>query len=422
MKQLWQKRLAGEAPSEGMIIFILCAVQIIHIVDVMMVVPLGADFSRALGIPLNKAGMIAGAYSFASAFAGIVMAVFLDRFDRRTAMLVAVLGLAVFTGGAALAWDFNSLFIVRCLAGLFGGPCTAICYAIVADVIPEQRRAAAMSKVVASFSIASVLGVPFGLELARVFDWHAPFVGTAICAFCVAGMIFLIMPSMTGHMRHAEKESNWRTMKQLVWNPLHMMVFGFASCGMLAGFLIIPHIASFVQENMHFPREHLGLLYMAGGAASFMVLRVSGNVMNRFDASRVALFSLAGYAVTIYFGMVWQPFLLSPFMLYICFMSFMSMRTVAVNTLASKVPAPHQRAGFLSIMNCVAQTFSSIGAFISSSILSVGAAGELVGMEIVVYMGIAVAVLVPLLMWLTERNIDKIRKAKPIITAPEANV
>jgi len=41
------------------------------------------------------------------------------------------------------AWDLGSLIVARVVAGAFGGPATSIAGAIVADVIPPERRGCA---------------------------------------------------------------------------------------------------------------------------------------------------------------------------------------------------------------------------------------------------------------------------------------
>jgi MFS family permease len=83
------------APSEGWIVFLVGAVQFINIWDFVMVMPLGPDFAGALGIPLSHLGLLGGAYTAAAALAGIAGSTFLDRFDRRPALAVAMTGLVL---------------------------------------------------------------------------------------------------------------------------------------------------------------------------------------------------------------------------------------------------------------------------------------------------------------------------------------
>ena len=100
-------------------LFLLAAVSFVNILDFMMVMPLGPDFARDLGIATSKLGIIAGSYTAAAAVAGVVGAMFLDRFDRRQALAVAMLGLVTATALGGLAVGLGTLVAARVLAGLF---------------------------------------------------------------------------------------------------------------------------------------------------------------------------------------------------------------------------------------------------------------------------------------------------------------
>src|SRR6185369_10529728 len=114
---------AGDVPrSERLIVFLVGAVQFVNILDFMMVMPLGPDFARALGIHTSNLGIVGGSYTAAAAIAGLVGALFLDRFDRRKALAVAMLGLVTGTAAGGFAVDLRSLVAARVLAGAFGGP------------------------------------------------------------------------------------------------------------------------------------------------------------------------------------------------------------------------------------------------------------------------------------------------------------
>src|SRR5690349_9259276 len=103
--------------SENALLFLLAGVQFVNILDFMMVMPLGPDFSRALSIPLHHLGYIGGSYMAAAAVTGFLGIFFLERFNRRKAYLVTLFGLAIGTLMGALATDSLTLIIARSIAG-----------------------------------------------------------------------------------------------------------------------------------------------------------------------------------------------------------------------------------------------------------------------------------------------------------------
>ncbi len=63
-------RLPGVArsfPSESRFVLLVGAVQLVNVLDFMMVMPLGPDFAKGLGIPTSEIGYIGGSYTAAAA-------------------------------------------------------------------------------------------------------------------------------------------------------------------------------------------------------------------------------------------------------------------------------------------------------------------------------------------------------------------
>jgi predicted MFS family arabinose efflux permease len=100
-----------------------------------------------------------------------------DRYDRRHALLFVYAGFAVATALCGIAPGYESLLGARLLAGAFGGVAGALILAIVADVVPYERRARANALVASAFSLAAIAGVPAGLWLAALSSWRTPFSG-----------------------------------------------------------------------------------------------------------------------------------------------------------------------------------------------------------------------------------------------------
>ena len=170
--------------GEGSVLFLLAAVHFANLVDFMMVMPMGPDFARALGIPMSDLGLIGGAYTASAFVVGLLGARFLDRWPRRQALVVAATGLGLATVAGAFAWSAGSLIAARMAAGAFGGLAGTLCFSIVVDLVPNERRGKAMAVVSSGFSLSSIAGVPLGLELARRGGWRAPFIGSAAPSSC----------------------------------------------------------------------------------------------------------------------------------------------------------------------------------------------------------------------------------------------
>src|ERR1044071_7390158 len=91
-KRAGTKDTAGTPASEGIVLFVLAAVQFTSIVDFMIVMPLGPQLMRSLTIGPSEFGLIVSSYTFAAGAAGLVASAIVDRFSRRTTFLVLFSG------------------------------------------------------------------------------------------------------------------------------------------------------------------------------------------------------------------------------------------------------------------------------------------------------------------------------------------
>lgn len=369
---------------ERVVILVIAAVQFVNVVDFMMVMPLGPDFAKALGIRVSHMGVLAGAYTLAAAVSGFIGSLFLDRICRRTALMWSLFGLAIGTGAGAFAVDFHTLLWARVLAGVFGGPTASIGLAIIGDIIPHERRGAAIGKVMIGFSAASIFGVPIGLEVARLGGWNAPFLMVGLAALAMAIVTRFFLPKLgqnTVHSRFTFRTLPFASLlrQQTVWVSYTLLF-----CVMMSGFLLFPNIAGYVQLNLGFPREDMGQLYLVGGIASLIVMTFCGALVDRYGSVPWFILGSIGFFAALIFGMYQTPPSLSPYGLFISFMVFGTFRNISMQTLSSKVPLPHERAGFMSLQSALQHLAMSAGGIFSSRLLTTSPTGQLDGIDKIV--------------------------------------
>ena len=373
---------------ERRVLLLMALVQFINIWDFMIVMPMGPDFARALGIDAGHIGWIAGSYSLSAAVVGVLSASFLDRFDRRKVLMFTLGGMIVSTLSMLLANTFSQLIFVRVLTGAFGGPVFASSLAIVADVFPPQRRGEAMGKVFGSFSVASVVGVPLGLEIAHHFGWWSPFVAVSGVAAITLAIMFAWLPPMRHHLDNpqANAPSLFGSVRH---NKAAILGLLMTAAGMFAAFLIIPNISAHVQQNMGYPRELLGLLYFCGGSAAFFSMRYVGKKSDRIGYANTSLIATIGLLGVLYIGFYAQWHEIPVLALFILFMITMSSRNVLNNTLISRIPKPQERAGFMSLNAAMQNLMAGVGAMCSTALLVETPDHKLAGMDHVALIAMA---------------------------------
>lgn len=402
--------------AQWFVVLLIAAVQFVNILDFVMVMPLGPDFAKALGVPESSLGYVGGAYTASASIAGLVGSLFLDRFDRRKALAVALLGLVLGTASGGLAVDLPTLLMARVVAGAFGGPATSLSFSIIADAIPNHLRGRAMGTVMGAFSIASVFGVPLGLFASEHWGWRAPFLGVAAVGLVVCALAIFALPPMTGHLGRDQQKVDVGAMLR---DPLVRLSYGMTAVVMMAGFVIIPNIAAYLQLNLGLPRDALKYAYGAGGLASLAATQLGGRAVDRFGSFRVGTTG-AFLVIAVVFGFFYLPHhdVSTPvaMFVFVAFMTANGLRNVSYNTLTSKVPPPAVRARFQSLQSAIQHGASASAAIFSAQLLSTVQVppGEkhLVGMDHVALVSIALSLVIPTMLFTVERGVRE-RAPKP---------
>ncbi|HYH18961.1 MAG TPA: MFS transporter [Azospirillum sp.] len=394
---------AKTTSDERRIVLVIAAVQFINVLDFMMVMPLGPDFAAALGFAPSHIGYVGGSYTLAAAVAGLAGSAFLDRFDRRTALAVTLAGLVVATALGGLAVDLPTLLATRVLAGLFGGPAVALGIALVADCVAPERRGRAMGVVMGTFSLAAVLGLPVGLELARLGGWRLPFFAVAGLAAVVVAAAMAVLPPQRGHLTEGPGPAVLARLGSLLSRRAVWLAYATAGLLQMQAFVVIPNISAYVQHNLGYPRDGLGLLYMVGGALTFFGMRAAGRTVDRYGSAPVTLVNTLLMTGVLWAGFLdyraWMPILV----IFPLFMLSNGARMVANSAVYSRVPHPQERAGFMALVSAVTHVAAAAGSFLSAQILETLPDGRLDNVAAMAWVAIALGLAVPPLMYGLER-------------------
>ncbi len=390
--------------AERGVIAVVGAVQFVNILDFMMVMPLGPDFARDLHVPTSTLGLIGGSYTAAAAVAGLLGLFFLDRFGRRRALVLAIAGLSFGTLMGAFATDLPTLLMARILAGIFGGPATSLALAIVTDVVPAHRRGRAMGAVMGAFSAASVLGLPLGLELARLSSWRSPFFVVAGLSVVVTVLARVLLPRLDGHLAHgASSVVTVARLRSLVSRAEVRLAWMLVAVTNFASFLFVPNLSALLQQNLGYPRADLGTLYLVGGGISFFTMRVAGRLVDRFGSARLITVCVVVVSAVIAQAGIVQSTVVPLLLLFTLFMVFQSGRNVSLTTLTSKVPRADERAGYQSLQSAVQHAAAAAGA-ISSSAMLTDRGGHLDGMPALAMVSVVIGLMgVPVALALERR-------------------
>lgn len=381
--------------KEKVIIVLLAAINFTHILDFMIMMPLGNYLMPHFQISPRQFSFLLASYPISSFLSGILMALFADRFERKRLLLITYVGFIIGTAACGFSKSYDFLLVSRIVAGIFGGIIGGQVLSMIGDLFVYERRGTAMGVVMSAFAVASSIGVTFSLYLVDIFkdDWHVPFLFVALLATVILPLCFFYLPVLKTHLEElAENSSNKITQ---LWNTLTTKSTGlallFSGLMMMGHFLIIPFINPYMEFNKGYPRSVTPLIYLVGGIASFVAAVFLGRLSDRIG--KLTVFS---YCVPLSFIMVVMitnlPSL--PFSVVLSFFAIWfalaTGRAVSSQTMVSNVTGSSNRGSFMSLNSSIQHLGTGVAALVSGYIVTEDKGGRLMHYEWVGYLSVIV--------------------------------
>ncbi len=367
---------ALDPARERAVLLTLAGLQFTHILDFMIMMPLGPQFTRLFGLSAQQFGLLVSAYTFAAAAAAVLAALLVDRFERRATVLLLATLFLLATLACAAAPGYGTLLAARALAGAFGGVLGAMIYTLVGDLVPEARRGRAMGLVMSSFSVSTVAGVPLGLLIAAWAGWRWTFVFVALLTALFVLAALRTLPRIDAHLARAHSHplrELWLTLA----DANHLRAFGFMLLMMFAGFSVIPFISLYMVANVGLREAELSWLYLAGGVATLYTARRIGRLADR-HGKLVTYRVLALLSIAPLLAVTHAPALplAAAIAVATLFFVLVSGRMIPGMALVTGSAAAGRRGAFMSLNSAVQQLGSGLAATVAGMIIVKLPAGD----------------------------------------------
>lgn len=357
--------------SEKILLLLLASVQFTHILDFMIIMPLGNYLMPYFHISTQQFSLIVAAYSYSAFASGIIAAFVIDNFDRKKSLIFGYIGFTVGTLLCGLAPDYKFLIAARVLAGLFGGLIGAQIMSIVADTFAYEKRGRAMGYLMAAFSVASVVGVPLSLYIANLVSWHAPFIMVAVMGFLLIPFTIKYIPPVRAHLENRQAGRNPATAFLVVFSRRNALIGLSLSALMVFGhFLVVPFINPFMEFNVGFTKNQIPLTYVVGGSATLFSAPFFGKLADRWGKLKVFTLCSILSLPFVYF-ITNMPAIAFYYVLIATGIWFVvaNGRMIAAQAMVSNIIEPQYRGSFMSLNASLQQLFVGSASFMAGLIV-----------------------------------------------------
>lgn len=236
--------------------------------------PLIAD---DLHIPVTTAGLNVSLYALGVTFGAPILTSLTSSMSRKTLLLWIMF---IFIAGntmAATASSIGILLAARVISAFSHGVFMSIGSTIAADIVPEDKRASAISIMFTGLTVATVTGVPFGTFIGQQFGWRFAFmviIAVGIIAFITNG---ILVPSK---LRKGTK-TTMRDQLKLVTNSRLLLLFVITALGYGGTFVVFTYLSPLLQEVTGFKAGTVAVILLGYGIAIAIGNMIGGKLSNR---------------------------------------------------------------------------------------------------------------------------------------------
>jgi predicted MFS family arabinose efflux permease len=323
-----------------------------------------------LDIPVTTAGLTVSLYALGVTFGAPILTSLTSSMSRKSLLLWIMVIFIIGNGLAASATSIGVLLAARVISALSHGIFMSIGSTIAADLVPENRRASAISIMFTGLTVATVTGVPFGTFIGQQFGWRMAFI-----LIIVVGVIALLANSiLVPSTLRKGTVSSFHDQIKLVTNGRLLLVFIITALGYGGTFVVFTYLSPILQEITGFKEGTVAAILLGYGIAIAIGNMIGGKVANK-NPIKALFYMFIAQAVVLFILLFTAPFkmagLITIFLMgLLAFMNVPGLQVYVVMLAERYVPTAVDVASALNIaaFNAGIAIGSYLGGIITDSI------------------------------------------------------
>ncbi|GGP00459.1 MFS transporter [Wenjunlia tyrosinilytica] len=272
----------------------------INAMDRQVFYPLLPEIAATYNFSLSEGGLLATGFTLGIAVAGIPAGYLVDRWSRRTVLILSIVIYSVGTLVTPLATAFGDLAVYRLISGCGEGMQAAALYAAISSFF-LVRRSLALGALGVAFGAGVFFGPLIGTGLATSYgSWRAPFVFFGLLGLAIAAvMTFSLHKGLTEGTASGAGEvvAECEHLPDTPYNRNTILLAVASAAGGLVFYGFLGLYPTYLRETLHFSVGQGALATSLVGAGAAMSLP-SGWLGDRFDQRKVLLVTFAGVSVS----------------------------------------------------------------------------------------------------------------------------
>ncbi|MBU7591605.1 MFS transporter [Metabacillus halosaccharovorans] len=233
--------------------------------------------SEDLHIPVTTAGLTVSLYALGVTFGAPILTSLTSSMSRKTLLLLIMIVFIVGNSLAASSTSVGILLFARVLSAFSHGVFMSIGSTIAANLVPENKRASAISIMFTGLTVATVTGVPLGTFIGQQFGWRAAFL-----AIIVVGIIALIANSfLVPSDLPRGARTTFKDQFKLLSNGRLLLLFIITALGYGGTFVVFTYLSPLLQHVTGFKEGVVAIILLVYGIAIAIGNVIGGKLANQ---------------------------------------------------------------------------------------------------------------------------------------------
>jgi len=249
-----------------------------------------------LNISITLAGQLITGYSLAFAIGTPILIALTARMERKKLLIWS---LFIFVTGCFISYtssNYSILMISRVVLGISAGLFSVIALSSAAKLVPPKKVGSAIGVIGLGFGSAIAFGVPIGIAITNIWNWHTIFLVLGIVSLCVMLGLLRLLPRIEG-----DAPIPFRQQFMVIKNPVIISALFISLFMCTSNSIMLTYIAPFLQDILHLDATELAYMMLILGIASIIGSRLGGTGVDKLGTTKMITSSLlvSGLALLI---------------------------------------------------------------------------------------------------------------------------
>lgn len=247
-----------------------------------------------LGVGIPMAGQLVTVFALAYAAGAPLLATWTENVSRRKLLSASMACFAAANLLASFATSFSAMLAIRIAVALSSSLFLPSALALAARLAPDGRRGRALARVMLGLNLATILGVPAGIQIASSFGWRWIFVLEAILSLLVAVAVRLVVPETP-----PAPIAGFASRLAVLRRPGIARALALTSAASLSVYCVYTYLAPLVGHSAGLGSGDLSKLMFSFGAFSTLGAWVGGALSDRWGSKTILVIAIAALSLDL---------------------------------------------------------------------------------------------------------------------------